>query len=58
MTDNSAPGFSPEKANTGAVKQPQLTPRDYLINERRRREAIADLQRIARIQAQNQGRQL
>jgi hypothetical protein len=58
MTENSAPSLSPEKANTGTAKQPQPSPRDYLINERRRREAIADRQRIARLQAQDQGRQL
>jgi hypothetical protein len=58
MTENSARGLQPEKASTSTVKQPQLSPRDYLINERRRREAIADRQRIARLQAQDQGRQL
>lgn len=58
MTESSAQGLPLGKANTGTVKQPQLSPRDYLVNERRRREAIADRQRIARLQARDQGRQL
>jgi|AraplaMF_Col_mMF_1032025.scaffolds.fasta_scaffold12250_3 hypothetical protein len=58
MTKNSASGLRPEKAITGTVKLPQLSPRDYLIEERRRRDAIAGRQRIARLQAQDQGRQL
>lgn len=58
MTENSARSLPHEKANTHTVKQPQLSPSDYLKNERRRREAIADRQRIARLQAQDQGRQL
>jgi len=58
MTENSAPSPLPEKANPPTIKQPKLCLRDNLINERRRREAIADRQRIARLQAQEQGRQL
>jgi hypothetical protein len=56
MTESSAQGLPQGKHWYGEAAT--AFPRDYLINEGCRREAIADRQLIARLQAQDQGRQL
>jgi hypothetical protein len=59
MTENSAKlRIVSAQIHTEASKSPSWSASDYLLNEKLRQEAKADRLRVAKLQAQDQGRQL